>query len=107
MKLIIAIVNYDDAGTVVQSLSKQGFSSTRLSTTGGFLLAGNVTLLIGVEEDQVQQVIDIIRQHSHSRKQLMPAITEMSHGFMPVMPVEVTVGGATLFVVDVERFERL
>lgn len=107
MKLIIAIVNYDDAGTVVQTLSKQGFSSTRLSTTGGFLLAGNVTLLIGVEEDQVQQVIDIIRQHSHSRKQLMPAITEMSHGFMPVMPVEVTVGGATLFVVDVERFERL
>ena len=107
MKLIIAIINYDDAGAVVQSLSKQGFSSTRLSTTGGFLLAGNVTLLIGVEKDQVDQVVDIIRRHSHSRKQLMPAITEMSHGFMPVMPVEVTVGGATLFVVDVERFERL
>ncbi len=107
MKLIIAIINYDDAGAVVQSLSKQGFSSTRLSTTGGFLLAGNVTLLIGVEKDQVDQAVDIIRRHSHSRKQLMPAITEMSHGFMPVMPVEVTVGGATLFVVDVERFERL
>ena len=107
MKLIIAIINYDDAGTVVQSLSKQGFSSTRLSTTGGFLLAGNVTLLIGVEDKQVQEVIDIIHRHSHSRKQLMPAVTEMSHGFMPVMPVEVTVGGATLFVVDVERFERL
>ena len=107
MKLIIAIINYDDAGAVVQNLSKQGFSSTRLSTTGGFLLAGNVTLLIGVEEERVQQAVNIIRLHSHSRKQLMPAITEMSHGFMPVMPVEVTVGGATLFVVDVERFERL
>lgn len=107
MKLIIAIINYDDAGAVVQNLSKSGFSSTRLSTTGGFLLAGNVTLLIGVEAEQVQQVVDIIRRHSHSRRQLMPAITEMSHGFMPVMPVEVTVGGATLFVVDVERFERL
>ena len=107
MKLIIAIINYDDAGSVVQNLSKQGFSSTRLSTTGGFLLAGNVTLLIGVEEGQVDQAVDIIRRHSHSRKQLVPAITEMSHGFMPVMPVEVTVGGATLFVVDVERFERL
>ena len=107
MKLIIAIINYDDAGSVIESLSKSGFSSTRLSTTGGFLLAGNVTLLIGVEDKQVQEAIDIIREHSHSRRQLMPAITEMSHGFMPVMPVEVTVGGATIFVVDVERFERV
>ena len=107
MKLIIAIVNHDDAGAVTQNLAKNGFSSTRLSTTGGFLLAGNVTLLIGVEEEKVQEAVDIIRKHSHSRRQLMPAITEMSHGFMPVMPVEVTVGGATLFVVDVERFERL
>ena len=107
MKLVIAIINYDDAGAVTQSLSKGGFSSTRLSTTGGFLLAGNVTLLIGVEDERVQAVIDIIRRHSHSRKEMVPAITEMSYGFMPVMPVEVTVGGATVFVVDVERFERL
>ncbi|MDE6282036.1 MAG: cyclic-di-AMP receptor [Oscillospiraceae bacterium] len=107
MKLIIAIINRDDANAVTQSLSRNGFSSTRLSTTGGFLLASNVTLLIGVEEEQVQAVIDLIHEHSHSRKQMVPAITEMSYGFMPVMPVEVTVGGATVFVVDVERFERL
>ncbi len=107
MKLIIAIINHDDAGTVTQSLSKNGFSSTRLSTTGAFLLAGNVTLLIGVQDGQVQAVIDLIHQYSHSRKQMVPALPEMSHGFMPVMPVEVTVGGATVFVVDVERFERL
>lgn len=107
MKLIIAIINRDDANAVTQNLSRKGFSSTRLSTTGGFLLAGNVTLLIGVKDDQVQGAIDAIRERSHSRKQMVPAITEMSYGFMPVMPVEVTVGGATLFVVDVERFERL
>ena len=107
MKLIVAIINRDDANAVTQSLSQNGFSSTRLSTTGGFLLAGNVTMLIGVKDEQVQQAIDLIRQSSHSRKQMVPAITEMSYGFMPVMPVEVTVGGATLFVVDVERFERL
>lgn len=107
MKLVIAIVNYDDAGAVVQNLSKNGFSSTRLSTTGGFLLAGNVTLLVGVKDHQVQDVIDLIRECSHSRRQMVPALTEMSYGFMPVMPVEVTVGGATVFVVDVERFERL
>ena len=107
MKLIIAIINRDDANAVTQNLSKNGFSSTRLSTTGGFLLASNVTLLIGVKDDQVQAAIDAIRERSHSRKQMVPALTEMSYGFMPVMPVEVTVGGATVFVVDVERFERL
>ncbi|MBD5117800.1 MAG: transcriptional regulator [Clostridiales bacterium] len=107
MKLIIAIINRDDANAVTQNLTRNGFSSTRLSTTGGFLLASNVTLLIGVEEDRVQAVIDLIHEHSHSRKQMVPALTEMSYGFMPVMPVEVTVGGATVFVVDVERFERL
>ena len=107
MKLIIAIINRDDSSAVTQNLSKNGFSSTRLSTTGGFLLAGNVTLLIGVEDGQVQAAIDLIRESSHSRKQMVPAFTEASYGFMPVMPVEVTVGGATVFVVDVERFERL
>lgn len=108
MKLIVAIVNYDDAGSVVQNLAKNGFSCTRLSTTGGFLLAGNVTLLIGVEDEQVSEAIDVIRQFSHSRRQLVPSFTEMGYGFMPPsIPVEVTVGGATLFVVDVERFERL
>ena len=50
MKLIIAIINRDDANSVTRALSKKGFSSTRLSTTGGFLMAGNVTLLIGLEE---------------------------------------------------------
>lgn len=107
MKLVIAIINHDDAGAVTQNLSKKGFSSTKLTTTGGFLLAGNVTLLIGVDEEKVQTVIDIIREYSHSRKQMIPTTSEMSYGYMPAMPVEVTVGGATVFVVDVDRFERL
>ena len=107
MKLIIAIINRDDANAVTQNLSQNGISSTKLSTTGGFLLASNVTLLIGVQDGQVQDAIDLIRECSHSRQQMVPAITEMSYGFMPVMPVEVTVGGATIFVVDVERFERV
>ena len=65
MKLILAIINHDDANTVTQALTKKGFSSTKLATTGGFLMAGNVTILI------------------------------------------VVVGGATIFVVDIERFERV
>ena len=107
MKLIIAIINRDDSKSVTQSLTKQGFSSTRLSTTGGFLMAGNVTLLIGLEESKVPHALEVIREHSHSRKQMIPASTEMNHGYCPTMPVEVTVGGATIFVVDIERFERI
>ncbi len=107
MKLIIAVINRDDAGAVTQNLSKNGFSCTRLATTGGFLLAGNVTLLIGVEEKKVDQAIGVIREFSHSRKQMIPATTELSYGYIPSMPVEVTVGGATVFVVDVDRVERL
>ena len=107
MKLVIAIVNHDDAGAVTQNLSKNGFASTKLSSAGGFLLAGNATLLIGGEEERDQTVIDIIRRYSHSRRQLIPITAEAGLGYLPTMPIEVNVGGATVFVVDVDRFERL
>jgi uncharacterized protein YaaQ len=107
MKMIIAILNADDASTVVQNLMKNGFSVTKLSTTGGFLRAGNVTVLIGVDNSKVQDVIDIISTYSKSRKQLIPTTSEAGINFYPSMPVEVTVGGATIFVLDVESFEKV
>ena len=107
MKLITAIVNKEDSKNVCNELLKSKFYVTRLATTGGFLMAGNVTILIGVDEEKVQTVIDIIKEHSHSRKQMIPTTTEMSYGYYPSMPVEVVVGGATIFVVDIERFERV
>lgn len=107
MKLVLAVINHDDANAVTRSLARSGFSSTKLATTGGFLMSGNVTIMVGVEKERVQEVIDIIREHSHSRKQMIPATTEMGFGNYPGMPVEVTVGGATMFVVDVERFEHV
>ncbi len=107
MKLIIAIINHDDAASVIQELTKSGFSSTKLATTGGFLRAGNVTILVGVDEEKVQAAIDVIRKESHSRKQMVPATSELIYGYYPSVPVEITVGGATIFVVDIERFERV
>lgn len=107
MKLVLAVINHDDANAVTRSLTQKGFSSTKLATTGGFLMSGNVTIMVGVEEEHVQTVIDIIREHSHSRKQMIPATAEMGFGNYPGMPVEVNIGGATVFVVDVERFERV
>ena len=107
MKMIIAIVNSDDAGVVNQSLIKNGFRITKLPTQGGFLRAGNTTFLIGVEEEKVQEAIDIIREHSKSRKQIIPTTAEMGINFFPAIPVEVMVGGATIFVLDVDPFEKV
>ena len=107
MKLVIAIINRDDTNVVTRTLTKQGFSSTKLATTGGFLMSGNTTIMVGVDEEKVQTVIDLIRECCHSRKEMIPTATDVSYGYYSTMPVEVTVGGATIFVVDIERFERV
>lgn len=106
MKLLFAIVHREDANTVVRNLSLSGFSSTKLATTGGFLLSSNVTLMVGVADESVETVIGIIKEYSHSRKQLV-AYDDPSTDIDTIRPMEVTVGGATIFVVDVDRFEKV
>lgn len=107
MKLIFAIVNRDDASSVSRGLSRAGFSSTQLASTGGFLLAGNTTILAGVDEERLQEALEVIKENSRSRKAIVPAIPDMTFGGMVEgIPTEVTVGGATIFVVDVDHFER-
>ncbi len=106
MKLVMAIVNADDAHAVINNLTQEGYSVTRLATTGGFLKTGNTTIIVGVEEEKVQPVLDIIKTHSHSRKQLVSTASELGMGFFPSVPTEITVGGATIFVMDVEQFAK-
>jgi uncharacterized protein YaaQ len=108
MKLILAIVSSEDAQSVIRSLSQAGFSITKLATTGGFLMSGNVTIITGVEDAQVDEAIEIIRNTSQSRRQAIPTITESSiRGFFDAPLVEVTVGGATIFVLPIDRFEKI
>ena len=107
MKLIIAIVNSEDASAVLSELTGQGFSVTKLATSGGFLRAGNVTMMIGVEEEQVQKALSVIEEFSSQRKQQVPVNSTYIGDSMITVPVEVTVGGATVFVTNVERFEKL
>lgn len=107
MKLVMAIINADDSQTVINELNKDGFSVTRLATTGGFLKTGNTTIIVGVEAEKVDAVLEIINKHSHSRKQMVPSNSELGMGFFPAVPVEISVGGATIFVMDVERFEKI
>ena len=65
MKLMIIIVRDSDNETVVQELVKQDYRVTRMSSTGGFLRRGNSTLLVGVEDEQVQPVMDLLKQACH------------------------------------------
>ena len=107
MKMVMAIINADDAQAVVSNLTKSAFSVTKLATTGGFLRTGNTTILVGVDDEKLDEVLAIINKHSHSRKQMIPATSEFGIGMIPTVPVEVSVGGATIFVMDVERFEKI
>ena len=106
MKLILAIVNSEDANSVSKHLSESGFYTTKLATTGGFLKAKNTTFLIGVEDSRVQPAIKVIEKYAHRRtdsssNMQYPAAVQYSH------PVSVSAGGATVFVMDVEQFIKL
>lgn len=106
MKLILAIINNDDAYTVNTSLSKAGFFVTKISSTGGFLMSGNSTFLIGVNDSDVDACIDVIARYSKKRTQPMPVDLTYSPAVMPTTG-KVTVGGATIFVLNVEKHERV
>ncbi len=110
MKLVFAIVNNEDGNVVIKELNKAGFSVTKMSSTGGFLRAGNTTLLVGTEEDKVQEAMDIIAKYSMKRKQIVftpePFIGTIGSDYSSY-PEEIETGGATIFVVDVGRFEKI
>lgn len=105
MKLIVAIIQDQDYRNLGDALRVKNFRSTRISSTGGFLSTGNSTLLIGVEDEQVDTVIDLIKNHCHARTQLMNATPTIGGlvGAIPNYPVEVVVGGAIIFVLDTEK----
>jgi len=109
MKLVVAIVHNEDAGALVDALLDKEFRATRLHSSGGFLKQSNATIILGVDEAEVDEVVGIVRGNCTSRTQVvnpMPPIMEPGEFFMPY-PLEVEVGGATVFVVSVDRFEKL
>lgn len=105
--MIMAVVQNMDADAVIEALVESGHRITRVATTGGFFRQGNTTFLTGVEDNQVEPVIDILRQYCQTRQRLRPVQPDPA-GPMPVVGgyVEVEVGGANVFVFDVERFEH-
>jgi uncharacterized protein YaaQ len=109
MKLILAIVNNDDSRNVVDRLNRRGFSVTVNNTSGGFLRVGNTTLICGVDDGRVDEVLGIIRESCPTRVQYvtpLPPVMEPGEVNIPT-PLEKHVGGATIFVLPVEHFEKV
>ena len=109
MKLIIAIVQDEDASRLISNLMSEGFSVTKLATTGGFLRSGNTTLLLGIDDDKFDSAMKIIERVCKSCKQLATSPSPISGttGVYVPYPVEVMVGGATVFVLNVEQFVKI
>ena len=104
MKLVLAIVQDDDAIDLIEELTDKDYRVTKLATTGGFLKSGNTTLMIGVEEKEVKNLINVIEDVCKRRKEMVPTSTPNTIGtnsgmYVPY-PIEVEVGGATIFVLD-------
>ena len=107
MKLVLAIVNNDDSAVVVSELTKENFIVTKLSTTGGFLMVGNTTLLIGAEDKDVPHIKEIINRFSQTRKCVKPTTATFGRGLSNNgLEHEVSVGGAIVFVLGVDEMEK-
>lgn len=107
MKLVIAVVSSDDANKVQKGLIKNNFFATRLQTQGSFLKAGNSTFLIGINDEKVPQVLEVIEEFSKKRVQEVPNTIVNEFGAFSTLPTKVEVGGATIFVLDVEQFLKV
>lgn len=107
MKLIIAIIAKEDANKVQKALVEEQFFATRLETKGSFLRAGNATFLIGVNDEKVQKALEVIEEHSKKRAKLVPNTIVNEFGSFSALPLKVEVGGATIFVVNVDQFLKI
>ena len=109
MKLIIAIVQDEDASRLISNLMSEGYSVTKLATTGGFLRAGNTTLLLGIDDEKIEKAMSIIEHVCKSRKHIATSPSPISGttGVYVPYPVEVMVGGATVFVLNVDQFIKI
>jgi uncharacterized protein YaaQ len=108
MKLVMSIIHNDDSNRLVDALTGAGFRATTISTTGGFLRQGNATILVGTENDRVPEVLELVRENCHTRRQFvnpLPPVAEPGEMYIPT-PVEVQVGGATVFVLDIAQFAQ-
>ena len=108
MKLILAVIQKEDEDALSDALETDSFGTTRIGSSGGFLRTSNVTLMIAVDDAHLDRVLELMRQHCKRRtKHLSPMLPslEARERFLGSVPVEV--GGATVFVVNLDRMEKI
>lgn len=107
MKLLIAIVNNEDSATVSSALTRECFTVTKLSTTGGFLMVGNTTLLIGATDESIGRAKEIIKENSQKRIKKTTTVDAYGTGLREDdFSTEIPVGGAIVFTIDVESMDK-
>jgi uncharacterized protein YaaQ len=108
MRLVVAIVQDYDCDRLLQAVSSAGFGATRIASTGGFLRTGNTTVFMGVDDDQVDRCVNLVRATCQARVERAPEelVLDMTEG-NPAAMAEVTIGGAVVFVMVVSSFLRL
>ena len=107
MKLVLAIVNNEDSAIASSALTQEGFFVTKLSTTGGFLMVGNTTLLIGTMDDKIDKIKEILSKYCSNENRRILYSSLGRNVKNDSLPEDVTVGGATIFVLGVEDFSKL
>ncbi len=108
MKLIMAIISSDDSREALDRLTKAGFRATVIGTTGGFLREGNTTIFLGLEDAKVPQALEIVRNVCRRRTQwVSPLPTLEGPGLEMAEPIEVSIGGGVMFVLNVEQFVQI
>lgn len=109
MKLVIAVIQDDYADDLIEVITEAGYGVTKLATTGGFLKSGNTTLMIGVSKEKIEDVIAIIKDICKKRNEIIttPSPVTGATGMYIPYTVEVEVGGATIFVVDVDKYIKI
>ena len=103
MKMLMAIVQPKDASKVQAALAKAKIGATKLQSTGGFLRDGNTTFMIVVDDDRVDQTLAIIKENAKTREQFVAPSAYIDNAANAV-PMNVQVGGATVFVLPVDQF---
>ena len=111
MKMIMAILQKNDELQTIDELNTAGYFVTKLATSGGFLKGKNTTIMTVVEDEKVPEVLEIIRANSGERKTITyanPALVsgQGSLGAAPTVPINIQVGGSTVFVLNVEQMEK-
>lgn len=108
MKLLIIIIQDDDASFLMDSLMDEDYRFTKLSSTGGFLKKGNTTLLLGVDDDKVDDALSIVEDNCKQRSSMKVIPNpSASNAYSASVPVEVNTGGAIVFVLDIDQYVKI